>query len=217
MKFLKTGIAGFDEFLHGGLPPKVLLLTGAPGSGNEIFARQIIYNKAKQSKITYFTFNTTFDSVKEDMAAYGWDITPLMENGNWKFVNLKGSKKPVDDITAEIKEQRSIILDSLSELLFTQKTAEEAIRLIIELTTQNKQTQECQLLLLTEGMQDSKTETTMQHFAEAVIDFAVNWTGDSTVRHVAVKKLSGMLVPTRRLIYSIGKKGFVIETATRIS
>jgi len=144
MKFLKTGIAGFDEFLHGGLPPKVLLLTGPPGSGNEIFARQIIYNKAKQSKITYITFNTTFDSVKEDMAAYGWDITPLQENGNWKFLNLKASKKPVDDITAEIKEQRSIILDSLSELLFTQKTAEEAIRLIIELTTQNKQTQETQ-------------------------------------------------------------------------
>ncbi len=217
MKFLKTGIAGFDEFLQGGLPPRVLLLLGSPGSGNEIFARQIIYNKAKQSKITYFTFNTAFDTVKEDMAAYGWDITPLQENGNWKFVNLKASKKPVDDIINEIKENRSIILDSLSELLFTQKTADEAIRLIIELTSQNRQTQECQMLLLTEGMQDLKTETTMQHFAEGVIDFAVTWTADSTVRHVAVKKLSGMLVPNRRLLYSIGKKGFVIETATRIT
>ena len=217
MKFLKTGIAGFDEFLQGGLPPRVLLLLGSPGSGNEIFARQIIYNKAKQSKITYFTFNTTFDTVKEDMAAYGWDITPLQENGNWKFVNLKASKNPVDDIIDEIKENRSIILDSLSELLFTQKTADEAIRLIIELTSQNRQTQECQMLLLTEGMQDPKTETTMQHFAEGVIDFAVTWTADSTVRHVAIKKLSGMLVPNRRLLYSIGKKGFVIETATRIT
>jgi KaiC/GvpD/RAD55 family RecA-like ATPase len=73
------------------------------------------------------------------------------------------------------------------------------------------------MLLLTEGMQDQKAETTMQHFAEGVIDFAVTWTADSTVRHVAIKKLSGMLVPTRRLLYSIGKKGFVIETATRIT
>jgi len=217
MKFLKTGIAGFDEFLQGGLPPKVLLLMGPPGAGTEIFARQIMYNKAKQSKITYLTFNTTPESIKEDMNAYGWNIDPLIENGNWKFLNLKNSKKPVDDITAEIKQNRSIILDSLSELLFAQKTSEEAIRLIIELTSQNKQTQETQLLLLTEGMQDPKAETTMQHFAEGVIDFAVTWTADSTVRHVAVKKLSGMLVPTRRLLYAIGKKGFVIETATRIS
>ncbi len=216
MKFLKTGIAGFDEFLQGGLPPKVLLLTGPPGSGNEIFARQIMYNKAKQNKITYFTINTTFGSVKEDMAAYGWDITSLQENGNWKFVNLKNSKKVVDDIISEIKDNRSIIIDSLSELLLKQET-EDIIRLVIEISSQNKQTQECQMLLLTEGMQDQKAETTMQHFAEGVIDFAVTWTADSTVRHVAIKKLSGMLVPTRRLLYSIGKKGFVIETATRIT
>jgi KaiC/GvpD/RAD55 family RecA-like ATPase len=216
MKFLKTGIAGFDEFLQGGLPPKTLLLIGPPGSGTEIFARQIMYNKAKQSKITYFTVNTTFDSIKEDMAAYGWDITPLQESGNWKFVNLKASKKPLDDITNELKENRSIIMDSVSELLLTQKT-EDVIRLIVEITSQNKQTQETQLLLLTEGMQDSKAETTMQHFAEGVVNFAVTWTSDSTVRHVAIKKLSGMLVPNRRLLYAIGKKGFVIETATRIS
>jgi hypothetical protein len=66
-------------------------------------------------------------------------------------------------------------------------------------------------------MQDLRAETTMQHFAEGVIDFDANWTGDSTVRHVAIKKLSGMLVPNRRLLYSISRKGFVIETATRIT
>jgi KaiC/GvpD/RAD55 family RecA-like ATPase len=41
MKLIKTGIAGLDEFLTGGLPPKIILLTGLPGSGNEIFARHI--------------------------------------------------------------------------------------------------------------------------------------------------------------------------------
>jgi len=216
MKFLKTGIAGLDEFLQGGLPPRVILLTGSPGSGNEVFARQIMYAKAKQSKITYFTLNTTFDSVKEDMAAYGWDIVPLMENGNWKFRGLKDSKHSIDDITSEIREGRSIILDSLSELFITQKT-EDVIRLIIEMTSQNRQAQEYQMLLLTEGMQDQHAEATMQHFAEGVINFAVTWAADSTVRHVVIRKMGGMLVPTRRLQYSIGKKGFVIETATRIT
>ena len=74
MKLVKTGIAGLDEFLTGGLPPKILLLTGLPGSGNEVFARQIAYARAKQIGVTYFTVNVTSDNVKEDMAAYNWDI-----------------------------------------------------------------------------------------------------------------------------------------------
>jgi KaiC/GvpD/RAD55 family RecA-like ATPase len=217
MKFLKTGIAGLDEFLQGGLPPRVLLLMGTPGSGNEVFARQIMYNRAKQNnKITYFTVNTTFESVKDDMAAYGWDITPLIESGNWRFKNLKDSNHPTDDITNEIKENRSIILDSTSELFLKHKT-EDAIRLIIEMSNQNRQTQEFQMLLLTEGMQDQQAETTMAHFAEGVINFAVTWTTDSTLRYVIIRKMGGMLVPARRLPYSISKKGFVIETATRIT
>jgi KaiC/GvpD/RAD55 family RecA-like ATPase len=216
MKFLKTGIAGFDEFLQGGLPPRVLLLTGLPGSGDEIFARQIMYTRAKQNQVTYFTVNSTFESVQEDMAAYGWDITPLQENGNWKFKTLKGSKRLIDDITNEIKEKRSIVVDSLSELLLTYKT-EEIIRLIIEMSNSNKECQEYQMLLLTEGMQDQKTETTMQHFAEGVLSFAVTWAADSTLRHVTIRKMGGMLIPTRRLPYTISKKGFIIETATRIT
>lgn len=216
MMFLKTGIPGLDEFLQGGLPPRVILLTGPPGSGNEIFARQVMYNRAKTSKITYFTINSTPDSVKEDMAAYGWDITPLMENENWRFKNLKASKKPADDIIKEIKEKRSIVLDSLSELFLSQST-QEAINLMVEMSNQNKQSQEYQMLLITEGMQDQAAETTMQHFAEGVINFAVAWTGDSTTRHVIIRKMGGMLIPTRRLMYNIGKRGFVIETATRIS
>ena len=38
MKPVKTFIAGLDEFLMGGLPPKIILLSGSPGAGNEVFA-----------------------------------------------------------------------------------------------------------------------------------------------------------------------------------
>ena len=62
MKLVKTGIAGLDEFLTGGLPPKVLLLSGLPGAGNEIFAREVAYTRSKQVGITYFTVNATSHS-----------------------------------------------------------------------------------------------------------------------------------------------------------
>ena len=85
MNIVKTGIAGLDEFLMGGLPPKIILLSGAPGSGNEVFAKQVLFNRVKTCPITYFTVNVTAESIREDMAAYGWDTLPFEEDDSWKF------------------------------------------------------------------------------------------------------------------------------------
>ena len=216
MKQIKTGIAGLDYFLQGGLPPKVLLLSGIPGSGNEIFARQVAYAQAKQKKVTYFTVHATSDYIKEDMTAYGWDITQLMEDGNWKFLNLNDDESFVDTVIEEMKQHRTVIIDSLSELLLTHKT-EEVIKLLTAMSRQNSDREEFQLLLLTEGMQSPQDETAMEHFAEGVIVFNTTWSADSTLRHILVKKMRGATVPVRKLQYNIGKKGFVIETATRIN
>jgi KaiC/GvpD/RAD55 family RecA-like ATPase len=215
MKLLKTGVAGLDEFLQGGLPPRVLLLAGQPGSGNEVFARQIAYARAKQTGVTYFTVSTDPEVVREDMSAYGWEVTPLEAADNWRFKNLPAASPPVNDVINEMKQQRTVVVDSLSELLLTNQTHEIA-EFLTAMSRQNKETQEFHLLLLTDGMQDHQAETAMQHFAEGVIDFTINWTADATARHIIIRKMRGTQIPTRRLPYSIGKKGFVIETATRI-
>ena len=216
MKFIKTGIAGLDEFLAGGLPAKVILLTGLPGSGNEVFARQVAYSVAKQCGITYFTVNTSATSVKEDMAAYSWDISPLENSGNWKFKALPKTTDPKDVILAEMKLHRTVVIDSISELLLHQKT-EAVIGLISEMVQQNKNSEQYHLLLLTEGMQDSKAETAVQHFAEGIIVFTATWATDTVRTDILIKKMKGAFIPARRLPYTISKKGFLIETATRIT
>ena len=216
MKQIKTGIAGLDYFLQGGLPAKVLLLSGIPGSGNEIFARQIAYALAKQKKVAYFTVHSTADYVTQDMAAYGWDVTQLVKEGNWKFLNINGDESFVDAVIAERKQHRTVVIDSLSELLLTHKT-EDVVSLLTAMSRQNSDSEEFQLLLLTEGMQTPQAETMMEHFAEGVIVFNTTWNADSTRRHILIKKMSGATVPIRRLQYNITKKGFVIETATRIN
>ena len=216
MKLLKTGIAGLDEFLQGGLPPRVLLLSGTPDSGNEVFARQVAFTRAKEGKITYFTINQTPEFVREDMASYGWETVQLEASDNWRFKNLTKTGPIVDHIAAEMEERRSIVVDSLSELLLSHKI-DELVNLLTTMSRQNRECQMYHLLLLTEGMHDEHAETTLQHFAEGVIVFTSNLVGDSTQRHVIIKKMRGTLVPARRLPYSIGKRGFVIETATRIS
>jgi KaiC/GvpD/RAD55 family RecA-like ATPase len=218
MKLLKTGVAGLDEFLLGGLPPKIILLSGSPGSGNEVFARQILFNLAKQSPVTYFTVNCTPESIKEDMTSYGWDTTPLEESGMWKFKSIQATTPSAitETVLSEMKQQKTVAIDSISELLLSHKPKDIA-NLLTSMARQNRKSQQYHLLMLTEGMQDSLSETTMQHFAEGSITFALTWAADSTLRHVIIRKMTGTLIPTRRLPYTIGKKGFIIETATRIS
>ena len=218
MQPLKTGIAGLDEFLMGGLPPKIILLTGSPGSGNEIFARQVLFNTVKRVPITYFTVNTTAESIREDMSAYGWDTTPFEAKGAWKFKSIKNApaKELSDTILQEMQQSRIIAIDSISELLLIHK-AKDIVDLITNMTHQNTKRQTFHLLLVTEGMQAQQDETTLNHYAEGSIHFALTWSADSTMRHLIIRKMSGTIIPTRRLTYTLGRKGFIIETATRIT
>jgi KaiC/GvpD/RAD55 family RecA-like ATPase len=220
MKPVKTWIAGLDEFLLGGLPPKVILLSGAPGSGNEVFARQVLFSFVRQAggSVTYFTVNASVESVREEMASYGWDTVPFEETGTWKFKNLQTSSaaEPQEIVIEEMKQRRAIAVDSISELLLTHKTREIA-QLVTSMTHQNRKSQEFHFLLLTEGMQDTQAETTMNHFAEGSMSFNITWAADAPMRQLIIRKLSGTIVPTRRLTYTLGRKGIIIETATRIT
>jgi KaiC/GvpD/RAD55 family RecA-like ATPase len=218
MKTVKTGIAGLDEFLLGGLPPKIILLSGSAGSGNEVFAKQVLFNRLKTSPITYFTVNVSAESIREDMAAYGWDTLSFEEDETWKFKSLKNAKSNElqNTILDEMEQSRTVAIDSVSELLLVHKIGEIA-NLVTAMTHQNRKNQNFHLLLLTEGMQDPQADATMNHFAEGSINFALNWAADSTMRHLIIRKMSGTIIPTRRLTYNLGRKGFIIETATRIT
>jgi KaiC/GvpD/RAD55 family RecA-like ATPase len=218
MKIVKTAIAGLDEFLLGGLPPKIILLTGLPGSGNEVFSRQVLFNRVKTCPVTYFTVNMSEESIREDMAAYGWDTLPFEESGAWKFKSLKelASNKLLETVLEEMKQLRTIAIDSVSELLLVYKIKEIA-NLVTAMTHENRKSQNFHLLLVTEGMQDTQADATLNHFAEGSINFALTWSADSTMRHLIIRKMSGTVIPTRRLTYTLGRKGFIIETATRIT
>jgi len=216
IKPIKTGIAGLDEFLLGGLTPGVYILMGPLESGKEVFAQQIAYTRARQNKITYFTVSRTSESIKDDMTTYGWDVSQYEKEDRLRLANLTQSESFIDTVKKEIEQQRGIIIDSLSELLITGKT-EEAILLLNTISKYNKEQQELHLVLLTTEMQDQKTETIIQHFADGVIEFATRWDTEILARTMVIKKMKGTIIPTRRLPYSLGRNGFTIETATRIT
>jgi len=215
MKLLKTGIPGFDELLRGGLPPNVILLLGSSGSGSEVFAEQVLYNRALEGEVTYFTVHKPPELIKDEMTLYGWNVS-LLKEGSWRFGNLGRAKSLGRVVSEEIKQRRWVVVDSLSELLLTYGI-QEIIALLKSMSSDNRESEGLHFLLLTEGMQDSKLETTLEHFADGVISFTVAWETEILSRRMTIKKIRGALVPARSLLYSVGETGLTIETARRIT
>jgi len=217
MKLKRTGILGLDEFLRGGLPTSVILLMGSPDKGHEIFVRQVALFRSKEIGVTYFTVSKTQEAIRTNMAAYDLDVTFQEKAGRWKFINLdKNSGSIKTAIITEMKQNRCIVLDSLSELLLDH-SIKEITDLVIAMSNQNNETKELHFILLTKGMQDSKIEITLQHFADGVINFEASWKAEDLSRNFMIQKMVGSTVPTQRVPFSIDERGFTIETSTRIT
>ena len=156
VKLKKTGILGLDEFLRGGLPSGVVLLAGSPDKGHEIFARQVAIFMSKETGVTYFTVSKTQEAVKNEMLAYNMDVAFQEKAGRWKFVNLPKTFGAIKTaVINEIKQNRCVVVDSLSELLLyfdVKKVAE----LVMAMSEQNNGANELHFVLQTKGMQDAQ-------------------------------------------------------------
>ena len=121
----------------------------------------------------------------------------------------------VETVIDEMKQHENYYR-FVSEVLLTRKI-EEPLICSQQCLVKTKTAKNTICFLLTEGMQDPRAETAMQHFADGVILFNTIWASDVAHRDIMVKKMKGTFVPSRSLPYSIGKRGFLIETATRIT
>src|SRR3989304_72808 len=142
--------------LGGGLPDKsVVLMTGEPGSGYDILAQQIICQHALHGeKVAYFLTSRSSDTLKEDLATFGWNIGPIVEQGNWVFHQISAADTVqglTEKIPRAISEGSWVIVDSLSYLILTQNY--RAVVKIVELLVDSAQKHGgIHCLLLTKGM-----------------------------------------------------------------
>jgi len=133
----RTGIAGLDEVLGGGLPQgRIVLLLGEPGAGKTILCAQFLYNG-----INEFGENGLFVSLEEsrghfirEMTALGLDFASLEKAGKFAFVDAS----PIRTVPAEVKLGKVTIgkqdfsLISLLELINTRAKAIGAVRIVVD-------------------------------------------------------------------------------------
>ena len=75
-----TGIEGFDEITHGGLPRgRTTLLMGGPGSGKTLFALRFLVHGAKDSNEPgiFVAFEEKSERIVANAEAFGWDLPEL--------------------------------------------------------------------------------------------------------------------------------------------
>jgi KaiC/GvpD/RAD55 family RecA-like ATPase len=213
-------VEGLDEMLGGGLPDKsVVVMTGEPGSGYDLLAQQIIFQRALHGeKIAYFSTSRSRDTIKEDLAAFGWDIAPLEEKGNW--IHHQVSAHDAINVLTEgmpktVAEGRWVLLDSLSYLVLTQKYY--SVVQIVELLLENARRHGgIHFLLLTQKMHETEIETTMQHLADGVMEFTAHETAGGIDRRIRIKKMRRAVYEPRLIPFNITERGITIETAVRI-
>jgi circadian clock protein KaiC len=73
-----TGITGFDEISHGGLPRhRTTLVTGGPGTGKTVFALQTLINGARVHKHAgiFVAFEEDSRDIFANAATFGWQLS----------------------------------------------------------------------------------------------------------------------------------------------
>ena len=212
MKRVKTWIDGLDDILEGGFPDKsVILFVGEPGSGHVLLAQQIIYYHAlKEGKVAYFTTNRSPSALREDFKTFGWEISQLEEADRWIF------EKDFKEIPLRIEQNCWTIVDSLSYLLLTQKLKSvlDAVESLLESAQKHSG---IHLLLLTRGMHDNQTETTIQHLADGTLEFLTQEIGGTVDRRIRIKEMKKAIYAQRLIPFHISEHGIVVETALRIA
>jgi KaiC/GvpD/RAD55 family RecA-like ATPase len=73
MEVVSTGIPGLDEALMDGVPKGfTLLVTGGPGAGMELFAKQFAAGAEEGENVSYFTTTERDEDIQSTMDHFGW-------------------------------------------------------------------------------------------------------------------------------------------------
>lgn len=89
LEHFPTGIDAVDKVLPKGIPRNNLtILAGELGSGKSVLLEQLLYSRLKAKEPCIFVnFEGPPIALEQDMASFGWEITPALKSGQLRFLD----------------------------------------------------------------------------------------------------------------------------------
>ena len=111
---VKTGIAGLDDILSGGLPRgNVILVEGEIGTGKTTMGMEFIYRGASQfdEPGIIVVFEVSPDKITRDALKFGWDFRELERQGRLKIVFTTR-----EVLRQELQQADSVLLEEAASM-----------------------------------------------------------------------------------------------------
>src|SRR5688572_11863295 len=111
---VKTGVAGFDDILSGGIARgNVILVEGAIGTGKTTLGLEFVYRGASQfdEPGVLVLFESSPDKVKRDALLFGWDLQELERQGRLKIVFTTR-----EVLRQELQQADSVLLEEAARI-----------------------------------------------------------------------------------------------------
>ena len=195
---LNTGVPGFDEILHGGLPKGHLyLIEGNPGTGKTTLAMQFLLAGIQNGeRVLYITLSESEEELQEAMRSHGWSVDSLRIcemappeedlKPETQYTVFHPSEVELADTIASIFKEvdavqpQRLVFDSLSELRMLARDPLKYRRQILAFK-RHLAGRDCTILLLDDGTAEGGHDLQLQSIAHGVVhletinrDYGVN-------------------------------------------
>jgi circadian clock protein KaiC len=114
LDLMKTGIAGLDGILSGGIPRgNIVLLEGAIGCGKTTFGVEFVYRGASQfgEPGVIVLFEVSPDKIIRDAQGFGWDLRELERTDRLRIVFTSR-----DVLRQELQQADSVLLEEAARI-----------------------------------------------------------------------------------------------------
>jgi circadian clock protein KaiC len=224
---LKTGVAGLDDVLGGGLlPHRLYLVEGTPGAGKTTIALQFLMAGARMGEpVMYVTLSETLEEVAGVAASHGWDLSGLALREmlpsqqalqpEEQYTVFHPSEVELGETTIRLLKEveqvnpRRVVFDSLSELRLLAGNSLRYRRQILALK-QFFAGRQCTVLLL-DDMTAMQHDLQVQSIAHAVLRLEqINPHYGTARRRLIVLKYRGQAFRGGYHDYKIQRGGLVV-------